>query len=352
MTNVLMIMGELHPFGGLQRHVVELLERLAQDTECKASLIATNINGKKDSSKLIRELKVPFEVTILNCFGLKSIRILTIKSLVSIARQIRCADVIHLHDVRFGLILAIVFRKKTSKIILSSHGFIFHTGNTEFKKIAFLIMAKIMNMNGVSVICVSNTDYARAKLYHLKKKFYIPNWTNEKFTPCSNKDKSYFLYFGRLEDSKGVNELLSVNFRKFLQSKNMQLKIIGSGSLYDEAVRVSEEDANVQVIGDVTDKVKNEYLKNTQYCIFPSKYEGFGITVLEALAKNCTCLLNKNSNYHKIFKNAPVRFFTFGTFSELDLAEEKMTEASRKDTYLKKYTLDNALSKIKSVYRS
>ncbi len=103
-------------------------------------------------------------------------------------------------------------------------------------------------------------------------------------------DRTIVLYVGRLSRSKGVMMLMQTLPELIIRRPELHLVLVGSGSdswdnCEDEVrayVRTHHLEAHVAFPGH-TDRV-HEYLQAADLFVSPSDYEGFGLTIVEALA--------------------------------------------------------------------
>ncbi len=103
-------------------------------------------------------------------------------------------------------------------------------------------------------------------------------------------NRTVVLYVGRLSRSKGVMMLMRTFSELIVRQPQLYLVLVGSGSdswdnCEDEVkayVRTHHLDAQVAFYGH-TDRVQ-EYLQAADLFVSPSDYEGFGLTIVEALA--------------------------------------------------------------------
>ncbi len=103
-------------------------------------------------------------------------------------------------------------------------------------------------------------------------------------------DRTIVLYVGRLSRSKGVMMLMQTLPELIVRQPKLYLVLVGSGrdswdNCEDEVeayVRTHHLEAHVAFPGH-TDRV-HEYLQAADLFVSPSDYEGFGLTIVEALA--------------------------------------------------------------------
>jgi glycosyltransferase involved in cell wall biosynthesis len=93
----------------------------------------------------------------------------------------------------------------------------------------------------------------------------------------------YLLYFGRLDQGKGVDNLLKAMVKV---KGNMKLKIVGSGSEYKVLKEMTKKlglEKRVEFLGPKYDQELKEVIRQAYLVIIPSRlYEVFGLVNLEA----------------------------------------------------------------------
>lgn len=103
-------------------------------------------------------------------------------------------------------------------------------------------------------------------------------------------DKVVFTFTGRLAASKGLPLLVEIWKELVKKYQHIHLVLVGSGkgsfdSCEDELrdyIKVSKLERSVSLTGEV-DNVY-DYLQASNVFVFPSEYEGFGLSIVEALA--------------------------------------------------------------------
>lgn len=95
-----------------------------------------------------------------------------------------------------------------------------------------------------------------------------------------NSNKKDFIYVGKLDESKGVLELLKI-WSKL--GGNYKLKLIGTGDLDGDIDSYKSE--NIIFLGRLNNKKTLEEISKSKYLIAPSlMYETFGLTIIEAMS--------------------------------------------------------------------
>lgn len=112
--------------------------------------------------------------------------------------------------------------------------------------------------------------------YNLSAAWYdavIPNYFNVNDFTYNDKPQEYFSYIGRLIPDKGVQTAIDTS-----RILGMKLKIAGQGDLS----QFNTKDADVEYLGTVDAKGRDELLRNAQLNFLPTQYiEPFGGTAVE-----------------------------------------------------------------------
>ena len=135
-------------------------------------------------------------------------------------------------------------------------------------------------------------------------KFYTPG---EGFETGINKKfnlERYILYVGTLEPRKNIRTLVEA-FSK-ISDKYPDVKLVLAGGLgwQPEATlkAIEESKAKDRIIrtGYISNEEKRDLLRNAQFFVFPSIYEGFGMPVTEAMACGTDAVVSESSSLIEI----------------------------------------------------
>lgn len=103
-----------------------------------------------------------------------------------------------------------------------------------------------------------------------------------------------FIHIGSFCDNKNQEFILNVFYEIKKQISNIHLNLIGFGEEYkkrlEEKIEKLNLDDNVEILPSNSDVPY--YLSVSDYMIFPSKSEGFGIAVLEAQSMGVKCFIS------------------------------------------------------------
>lgn len=129
-----------------------------------------------------------------------------------------------------------------------------------------------------------------------KKGVVVLNPTQDRFkSKCFNNTARIIVsYLGRLDDSKGVLDLIEA-FTEF-QNKNPQskikLKIAGTGSQQKEIIKLVENFTSIEYCGGLKYDLVDEYLNQSNFVVIPSKYDALNMVGVESLMNATPVLIS------------------------------------------------------------
>lgn len=362
---VLHISRQFYPcIGGTERYIFEVAKRLVKrGVSCRILTLNYNIFQKKEKFKKYEKID-SIEIYRVSGWGYYKKPI----PLNLPLNLFKWADIVHLHDVRF-LFETSIFLKKffKYKIVYSTHGFIFHTHDLNLLKkfIVPLYYKPVISKFIDGIICVSLQDYKFFKNI-TKNVFLIENGIDyEKFSNILRKPVyGEFLYFGRIDVNKGLDLLFYVLSN--LKEMEWRLNIVGSGfveivnGLKNLAKNLKIDDKIIWW-GFLSEEKLFDLISISQLCFFPSTYEGFGFTLVEAMAAGCICVANKIQSYCNIVEDGKNGFLV--NFSDIlattnrikaiiNLSNSYLYEISNNaKTTAQRYNWEEKISQIINVYQ-
>lgn len=268
--------------GGIEHHAYQLSKELAKMGN-EVVVVTTREKGSKAEEE-IEGVKVKRLFTIR--FPLFSAARLPIGACLTAIRE--KADVYAAHGYGaitplFAAIAAFINRKP---FIFTLHGYpqvrgkrrIFYHFYRFFIAPWFLRAAK-------KIIVVSRHSIPFIEKEAAKEKIsYVPNGIEQKFdceTDFREKDK--ICYIGRLDEDKGIDVLIRAFAR--LKRKDLQLMIVGKDEGVKQKLQELADRLGVKPIFTEVpyDKVHEIYCQS-KAIVLPSRYEGFSLVWLEAMA--------------------------------------------------------------------
>jgi glycosyltransferase involved in cell wall biosynthesis len=121
-----------------------------------------------------------------------------------------------------------------------------------------------------------------------KKVVSIPNGVSDDLFTLPPEEKGFILFLGRIDlYMKGLDILIEAFSR--IRSRDVSLKIAGSGKKGDvkkliRKIRDYGIEGRTAYLGRVNEEGKKELLRTCLFLVMPSRFEGWGITAVEANA--------------------------------------------------------------------
>lgn len=195
-------------------------------------------------------------------------------------------DLVHCHD-HYGAFVGDKIKKQLNiPYICTIHNSnIMNDKLVDWKKSYLPRILK--NANGVISVGKKLANTLESK-YQIRKVKVIPNYIDTdqfRIKPYRKSSDFRFLFVGGLESHKGVLELVQA----FHQSKieGASLHIVGTGILDDEIKEYIKEyklHNTISLYGEVANNKLPEIYNSAHVYVSVSKYETFGVTVLEAMS--------------------------------------------------------------------
>jgi glycosyltransferase involved in cell wall biosynthesis len=150
---------------------------------------------------------------------------------------------------------------------------------------------------------------------------------------------SYFLTLGRIEKKKNIEFLIKV-FERFAQ-KHENIKLLLVGKMGDGSEQIlkqidnSKIKKNIEILGFVPDDQLQSLFARSLAFLFPSKYEGFGMPVLEAMSENVPVIASDIPALREICENSAIFASPYSEDEWLGALESIMDDNVRADLITK-----------------
>lgn len=148
-------------------------------------------------------------------------------------------------------------------------------------------------------------------------------------------EKQYLLFVGTVEPRKNIITL--VKALKYINEKTgIKLVICGKyGWKNEEEKKIIEENMDKIIFLNYVGEKEKNYLMNKSFSVvLPSKYEGFGLPILEALKNNTIAMVANNTSLIEIIEEECLQF---DTFNSDQLAKRVIELYENKELYNKAY---------------
>ncbi len=158
-------------------------------------------------------------------------------------------------------------------------------------------------------------------------------------------------------------ELLIRAFQNVMSGNDIDLIFIGRGGMYLNTCKAMVTDmfkSRILFKSDVNDVTLISYYQHALFSVYPSKYEGFGIPIIESIGYGCPILVSDNKTHLEVGEGYVAYFSSENQASLegalLNLVENRdsiWTQQMRgREALLQKYRPDLINRKIISLYQS
>jgi alpha-1,3-mannosyltransferase len=229
---------------------------------------------------------------------------------------VRRSDLVHVHDLRFALEPVTAFALAAGvPLLLTSHGLVFHTPRLRLLKSALWRSYYRVLLGRFSVVlCVSRQDLELCRNAGLGNARLFPNPVRT--APFEAVDprppgNGALVYFGRLAPNKGVERLAPVLARA---PADWTLTVVGRAddSYHGRVSRAMSSLGNrVLMRGEVPDDELPALVARHDCVVLPSYTEGFGLTLVEALATGVPVVASDIGPYRELSAGTGTRLVDF-----------------------------------------
>lgn len=170
------------------------------------------------------------------------------------------------------------------KVIVTEHGS-YYGYNKVYKKLKLWLYPKCKY-----VVSPTSMDYEIYKSQGCNA-FYIANPLSFFNEEISNLSQKTVINIGRLTSDKRQDLLLDIWQKVSLKHPNWKLLLVGKGELktiLEEIIQTKNLNNSVEIIDPIKD-VQSLFLKSSIFA-FTSRYEGFGMVLVEAMACGVPCI--------------------------------------------------------------
>lgn len=297
-------------------------------------------------------------------------------------------DVIHLFAYPTHLLVDIVpFISKNKNFVLTIHAYPHYvskdgSANSILKKFYQLYLSTIAKYvaNKIGIVTViSKKTRADAIENHINQNkiklipngIYLGEYNSPEVSSLDHfgisRDDFVVTSIGRISPHKGFDYALEgINE---VRNDIPKLKYVLIGEIIDSNYSMKLNNIvdknnlgdNVILTGRVTDDEKSQILSRSNVYLAPSLHEGFGLTLLEAMACNVPIIATKTAGHNDILDNMETAVMVeikdpgnIATSLRLLHADEQLCEklVNNSNEHVKMYSWDNIISQYESVYKT
>lgn len=309
--------------GGLERDVQELAEHLDPNYfENKVICLNRDHNGEKLSANdrlgNITIQRIPLQL------DLKYYKI------APIWNALKDCDVIHVHGMGFWLDWAVLTKWFHHKpVVFSTYGGVFHTTNLQSIKNAYFYGIEPHMLKHVdAVLAISKADEALFKPVAPQTKL-VPFGATLPTTKKITKKPLQFITVGRISANKQLEKVIESVQPILNQYKKAKLVIVGPD--WDGLGKKMQEKyphSQIEWKGQIGEREKTALLAQSTFFISASRFESFGISLLESIRQGCIPIVQRLPSFEEIIGNAPTCWIDFEKKEQTQLIVSKMIKVS------------------------
>jgi alpha-1,3-mannosyltransferase len=279
-------------------------------------------------------------------------------------------DVIHSHDIRFLLETEAFFKLILKKpLVIGTYGFIFHQKqNMAIKKLVFnAYMKPVFRLaDRIHAISLQDQDKVKDSFGPETLKLITGGVTYSKYAAVTPRPvPGKLICFGRLDTHKGV-DLLFRALAKVQAPFELSLIYGSANPEYFKTLKALaaelELEPKLRWLGFQSDTQLLEQLAEAHFALLPSRYEGFGLTTLEAMAAGAVPIASRIDAFENILTHGKDGFLVDYSDAEatarlierclsLDLAEARTLSQSAR-ARAKEFDWDIRVGQLVEMYQS
>ena len=286
--------------GGVQEYLYMFLKNF--DDENYENYLVVSQDYENNKEKFMDYVKDIYIVPMQREIQLKS-DLKSIKEIRKVLKKIK-PDIVYLHSSKAGALgrIALLFNFKV-KILYNAHGWYFNAQISNKKKKIFALIERILAIKTNKIINISKSEYESALKYKIaskKKMCIIENGID--FTKFKDSDKYRYEtrkklnikdneivigVVGRLSEQKDPITMIKAFKEVYEENKNVKMLFVGSGNLEDNIKKFAEDNNILDkvIITGWVDEVE-KFIPAFDIAVLPSKWEGFGLVLIEYMACN------------------------------------------------------------------
>ena len=277
-------------------------------------------------------------------------------------------DLIHLHSTFAGALVRgpYLFRKPNHRVVYCAHGWSFEMDVSAAKRRVYTVVERMLTHVTDRVITISHFEHRAALAAGLpaEKLRQVNSGIGEIASKCDpasgampeiSANKLNLLFVGRHDRQKGLDILLLLMNR--LSGAPVHFYVVG-GPLLSDGKTSSEQRPNASFYGWRSRNDVAKFMEAVDVVVVPSRWEGFGLVVLEAMRAGRAVMASDRSSLPEVVEDHTTgRIFSLGSpesfvdiIQNTSKAEWRAMGAAGRRRYREFYTADRMNREILSIY--
>ena len=320
-------------YGGITKYFCELMQNLPEEHSYKLAVLFADNQHLRDF-KALKKINIVLPKQEFRGKGRIKTGFYNINRLYS-HYQVTSTDYDLLHPTYYDTYF---FKKLKKPFIVTVHDLIEFKFKEQYRHDSLIpnmteIITKANRIISISentkkdLIEILNINPAKIDvIYHGFTKCLVDR-------PQSDHYGRYILFVGYRGGYKNFLSLAKVFRNLVSKDKDLKLVCVGQPFTKEELENLNELQINEKtIVVGASEKLLNELYSNALAFVYPTKYEGFGMSILEAFANNCPVCLSNTSSLPEVAGEAGSYFDPYNLDSIQNTVEKVIydTEYSKK----------------------
>ena len=175
--------------------------------------------------------------------------------------------------------------------------------------------------------------YNGDSIYNEKTEYNLEEWKKVKNKYALNK---FFLYVGNVHPRKNISIIIRA-YKKYCTKIKEPFQLLIAGDFSWNTKEIEQEiaefpyEGKIIVTGYVSDEELKYLYKYAECLVFPSRYEGFGLPILEAMSVGTRVITSNTSSMPEVAGGAALYLNDLDSYNELEILLEKIQNMSQND---------------------
>jgi glycosyltransferase involved in cell wall biosynthesis len=323
-------------YGGITKYFCELMKHFPEGNSYKLGLLASDNQHLKDDFNFFKKLYIPIPQKESKLRGHLKSKLYKLNNFYS-RKLIASNNYDLLHPTYFDPYFLNFVQKP---YVVTVHDLVVFKFQEVYKKEEQMTAMSHIIHNAKRIISISqNTKADIINVLNIKPEkidVIYHGFNKIQWKRNINTYGRYILYVGGRGGYKNFGNLLKAFQLLTLQHKDLKLICVGS-PFSNKEIEILKElkiDRNILVMG-VNEMKLNELYSHALAFVYPTRYEGFGMPILEAFSNDCPVCLSNTSCLPEIAKDGGIYFDPLKPESIANAIAKTITDSGFSDRMIK-----------------
>jgi glycosyltransferase involved in cell wall biosynthesis len=302
-------MFSVQKYGGISKYFCELMKNYPEEYQFKLAILFSENQHLKDNYKIFKKLYLPLPAKDSKVKGILKRNTYKINNSYS-KYVISSGDYDLFHPTYYDPYFLENLKKP---YIITVHDLIQFKFKDQYKNNSLIPQMKKIIRKANRIISISeNTKKDLIEILNINpEKIDV---VHHGFTPPAttsrlNRYGRYILFVGYRGGYKNFSMLIRAFSNLIIYDEDLKLICVGQPFTKDETEELINNNIyNKTIVLGANEELLNQLYSNALVFVYPTLYEGFGMSILEAFANNCPVCLSNTSSLPEVAGNAGIYF--------------------------------------------